>query len=142
MAPVDEAALRALLDRAAIHDLLLRYARGVDRRDLPLVASCFTPDASYDGILGKGGVVDALAALGRAMARYEGTMHFLGNQTIELAGDRARSETYCVAHHRPSSAEGSGSRVVAVRYLDELVRVGGGWLICARVVKREWERGD
>ena len=134
-----DAALRKLLDRAAIQDVLLRYARGVDRRDLDLVASCFTADAAYDGMLARGTIADALGALRVAVTRYAGTMHFLGNQLIELDGDRARSETYALAHHQLPDG---GLRVVAVRYLDELVRRDGGWVICSRVAHREWERNE
>jgi len=132
-----EAALRRLLDRAAIEDVLRRYARGVDRRDLELVASCFTADAAYDGALARGTITDALAALRVALDRYASTLHFLGNQLVEVDGDTARSETYALAHHR--FADGT-FRVVAVRYLDELVRVRDGWRICRRVARREWER--
>ena len=134
-----DAGLRLLLDRAAIQDVLLRYARGVDRRDFELVASCFTPDASYEGALARGCIADALAALRGQTSRYETTMHFLGNQVIELAGDGARSETYALAFHR--LREG-GMLTVAIRYVDELVRHGEHWLIRARVVHREWERHD
>jgi hypothetical protein len=56
-------ALQALLDRTAIHDLIMRYARGVDRRDLDLVASCFATDAAYEGSLGTGGIDVVLATL-------------------------------------------------------------------------------
>ena len=131
--------LQALIDRAAIQDVLLRYARGVDRRDVALVASCFTPDAGYDGALGRGPIGDVLTRLGERMARYTSTLHFLGNQTIELAGDAARSATYALAHHVLPDGR---HRVVAVRYCDDLVRAGGTWHICRRMVHREWERTD
>jgi ketosteroid isomerase-like protein len=137
MTPATEARLQELLDRAAIQDVLLRYARGVDRRDLDLVASCFTPDASYEGTLGRGGVAQALAALREAMTRYESTMHFLGNQVIEIAGDRAESETYAIAYHRLHDQR---NLVVAVRYLDQLTRTAGRWLIARRVATVAWRR--
>lgn len=129
--------VRALLDRAAIHDVLLRYANGIDRRDLPLVASCFTPDAVYDGTLGRGTIRDALAALPAALDRYRRTLHFLGNQMIVVTGDAATSEAYCLAHHE---LRAGGRHVVAIRYEDALVRDGDGWRIRARLVQREWER--
>lgn len=134
-----ETMLRQLVDRAAIQDVLLRYARGVDQRDMDLVASCFTPDSAYDGGLARGTIADALAALRVAVTRYASTLHFLGNQLIELDGDGARSETYALAHHRlPDGA----LRIVAVRYEDTLVRRGSGWAICRRVAHREWERTE
>lgn len=131
-----EAEVRELLDRAAIHDLLLRYARGVDRKDLALVASCFTPDAAYEGALARGTGREALARLEQRLATWETTMHLMANQLIELAGDRAHSETYAIAYHRGRGVE----LVVGVRYLDDLVRRDGGWLICRRVVALDWQR--
>jgi len=141
MNPVD-AAIRHLLDRAAIQEVLLRYARGVDRGDLELVASCFTPDASYEGALASGTIADALDRLRDAMARYDGTMHFVGNQLIEIDGDTASSETYAVAYHRLTESGEVKLFTVGVRYLDELTRAGDEWRIRARVVKMEWQRTD
>ena len=100
MSRTTDDAIRELADRAAIQDVMLRYARGVDRKDLALVASCFTSDASYEGALAHGTIADALVRLRDAMARYDSTMHFVGNQLVEINGDTASSETYAVAYHR------------------------------------------
>ncbi|HLK11572.1 MAG TPA: nuclear transport factor 2 family protein [Candidatus Binatia bacterium] len=135
----DAAALRTLLDRAGIQDLLVRYARGVDRRDLGLVASCFTPDATYAGALATGPIGEALAALGAAMPRYAATLHLLGTQTIAVYGDTARCTTDAVAHHR--FADG-GHDAAGVRYRDDLVRCADGWRIRRRVVETLWRRRD
>ena len=135
-------ALQQLLDRAAIQDLLVRYAHCVDRRDLEGVAACFTADAAYTGSLGDGTIQNALLALRDRMLRYESTMHLLGNQLIEIDGDRARSETYAIAHHRLNSNGDRRNLVVGVRYEDELVRRDGRWMICRRTVHMEWERED
>jgi 3-phenylpropionate/cinnamic acid dioxygenase small subunit len=133
--------VEALLDRAAIQDVLLRYARGVDRRDLALVASCFTPDAAYEGTLAHGTIADALARLGQTFGHYAATTHLVGNQLIELDGDQARSETYTIAYHR-IAGEPLRDRTVAVRYDDSLVRTAAGWRISRRVVHLDWERTD
>src|SRR5439155_1377882 len=39
-------AVRMLLDRAEIHDVMMRYAAGVDRRDFELVRACFAPEVT------------------------------------------------------------------------------------------------
>jgi 3-phenylpropionate/cinnamic acid dioxygenase small subunit len=133
---------RLLTDRAAIQDVLLRYARGVDHRDLDLVAACFTPDASYEGALARGTIAEALVRLRDRIARYDSTMHFIGNQLIEVNGDTAKSETYAVAYHRLTERGEARLFSVAVRYLDELVRDGGQWRIRGRVVRAEWQRTE
>jgi 3-phenylpropionate/cinnamic acid dioxygenase small subunit len=142
MSRADDEAVRELLDRAAIRDVLLRYARGVDRRDLDLVASCFVPGAEYDGALGQGTIETALMALRRSLERYQSTMHFMGNQLIEVAGDTASSETYAVAYHRLKGDGEPALFVVGVRYLDDFARAGDGWRIRRRVVKMEWKKTD
>ena len=134
--------IRELLDRTAIRDVLLRYARGVDRRDVELVASCFLPGARYEGALGQGTIEGALDALRERLARYEGTMHFIGNQLIEVHGDTARSETYAVAYHRRCERGAPQLLSVGLRYVDDLVRSDGKWRIQCRVVFREWQRRE
>src|SRR5262245_27112738 len=114
-----DAALQGLLDRAAVHDVLLRYARAVDGRDLDAVASCFTADAAYEGAVARGTIVEALAALRTALERYPRTMHFVGNVAIEVTGDTAASETYAIAYHRLRAE--ARQYVVAVRYRDSFV---------------------
>ena len=125
----------ALQDRLALRDLLTRYAHGVDTQDLPLVASCFTPDCAYEGQLGRGTIADALARLAEAFARYRTTLHYLGISEIAVAGDAARTETGCLAYH----VRTDGRHLLAgVRYGDDLVRTLDGWRICRRVVRTFW----
>ncbi len=132
--------LRDLQDRAAIHDLVMRYARAVDRRDLAGVAACFTPDAAYEGQLSTSGIADALARLETALASWDVTQHLMGNQLIELHGDRASCETYAVATHVRGEGPTRRELTVAVVYQDDLVRRGGGWLICKRVARTLFSR--
>jgi len=134
--------LRALLDRAAIHDLIMRYARGVDRRDLAQVAACFRPDAAYEGSLGSGSIEVALTALRERMPRYRTTMHFLTNPLIELAGDLATCETYALVYHRLETDDDVEDFIVGVRYLDDLARDADGWRITRRRTAMEFQRYD
>jgi 3-phenylpropionate/cinnamic acid dioxygenase small subunit len=138
----DDPIIQELRDRMAIRDLLMRYAHCVDARDFDGVASCFTPDAAYQGSLGTGTIADALASLRQRMDRFRSTMHFLSTQVIDLAGDRARCETYALVYHRLGEEETNDDLVVGVRYLDELTREGDAWRIRARVVRLEFERFD
>lgn len=130
---------RAIADVQAVRDVITTYARGVDRRDLALVASCFTADCAYAGGLGTGTIADALDALAHAMERYARTMHFVGTQDVSVDGDVARSETCCVAYHvRPDGRH----LTVGVVYRDALVRTRAGWRIRSRRVRTEWSRED
>lgn len=125
-------------DRVSIRELLLRYVRAVDARDLGLVASCFTPDAGYRGALAAGTIADALAALFAAMARYTATRHTITGQSVEIDGDTAHSSADCTAQHWLPDG---GCRTVGVRYRDDLVRGADGWRITRRDVEHLWTRG-
>ena len=120
-------------DREAIRELLLRYARGVDARDLALVRSCFVPGAAYRGALASGTIADALDALPAAMSRYTATRHAITAQSLDIDGDTARSSADCTAQHW--LPDGS-CRTVSVRYDDELVRGPTGWRISRRHVEQ------
>ena len=140
---MDEArTLRDLHDRAAIRDLLMRYGRAVDHRDFDVVAACFTPDATYDGTLGRGTIADALVSLRQRMERFRTTMHFMSTQVIELRGTDAGCETYALVYHRTGSDEARDDLIVGVRYLDDLTRGDSGWRIRHRTAKLEWQRYD
>lgn len=138
-----EANVDELLSRQQIHDVLLRYVRGIDRLDFDLVRSCYHPDATDDHGTYKGDVEGFVAHVGQGLRRFEATMHFLGSPLIVLAGERATSETYCVAYHRsPAGQAPQTDLVVGVRYLDRLERRAGQWRIADRRVAFEWSRID
>jgi hypothetical protein len=44
-----DSVIQELVDKAAIRELMMKYARGIDRRNLDLIASGFTPDAHTVG---------------------------------------------------------------------------------------------
>ena len=124
----------------AVRDVLYRYARGMDRRDLALVASCFAPGAAYEGALASGTIAAMLAALPAAMARYATTLHFMSEPAVIVDGPLANSETPTVAYHvLPGSR---ALRTVGVRYLDRFELGPTSWWIVARRVERCWERTD
>lgn len=132
--------LQQLLDRQAIHDVLMRYARGIDRLDMALVRSCYHPEARDDHGSFKGPVEEFIPWVQEALARFESTMHFLGNELIDVDGDRARAETYCIATHRRRGEDVDW--VVGVRYVDLFERRDGEWRIADRAVVFEWSRVD
>lgn len=135
--------LETLLARQEIADVIYRYARGIDRRDLDLVRSCYHPDAYDDHGAFKGTVDEFLAAAMPFLSRWTATQHFMGNMLIEVEGAAARAETYAVAYHRREDAEGNGKDdVMGIRYVDRFENRGSGWKIAYRVVSMEWRRID
>lgn len=97
--------LEELSARAQIHDVLLRYCRGLDRVDMDLVRNAFHEDAwvQFPASLHVGPVEGFLEFLTAEMPRFVRTMHFLGNSLIEFDGpDVAHVETYLQADHQGS----------------------------------------
>jgi hypothetical protein len=139
--------LETLLARQEIADVILRYARGIDRLDFDLVRSCYHDDAYDDHGMFRGNVDEFIAGAQRFLPRFVATMHFMGNMLIEVGVDgdeqRARAETYAVAYHRQLAEDGSGKDdVFGIRYVDRFERRGGDWRIAHRVVATEWRRVD
>ena len=133
-----------LLEQQAVRDVLIRYTRGIDRMDPDLVRSCYHPDAHDDHGAFQGGTDDFVAWFQQALGFFERTMHFVGNQLVEVDGDVAHAESYCVAYHR-RAADGAGAAsdlVIGLRYCDRLERRDGEWRIADRVCAMDWSRVD
>ena len=132
-----ETIARELKDRDEIARLIRSYADGVDRRDWALVRSCFSDDAEAQGSRSTGPIEPYLAALRPGVEFFPTTMHFMGNQLVELDGDTAEVETYAVAYHWKGEVAGTDhpeNLVVGVRYLDTVERREEGWRITRRRV--------
>ena len=133
-------ALQALLDERAIRDVLQRYCRGVDRMDRELTRACWHADgtAEYQGLFE--GDADALVDwIWSAHERMQTHSHQITNCLIELAEDRAASETYVgvVLRTRPG-AGGARDVLVRGRYLDRWSRRGDRWAIDHRRYVSDW----
>jgi hypothetical protein len=140
---IDPSRLQALLDKQEIYDVIVRYCRGIDRVDEALVRSCYHPDAFDDHGMFQGPATEFAAYAVQGLASMERTMHCIHNVAIELIGDTAVSEAYCVAYHRMASRDGGDAdHLVGVRYVDRFERRGGPWLIAHRTVVYEWSRID
>src|SRR5487761_1582357 len=127
--------------RAAICDLEARYGAGIDRRDVELVAGCFTEDAVADyGGAGhlEGGRHIAETLVERASTHLV-TTHFIGGPLVDLDGDRAWAETPCLAYLLAEEGPSARMRVRAVRYQDSLVLRDGRWRIARRRHGADWQ---
>ena len=131
--------LRALADRAAIHDLLTRYFLALDRKDWAAVTACFTPDADCDYGVFRGDTAFAVDCIRRGVAQFDHTMHCGSNLHVVLDGDAANAECYAVCHHRLPVDGVPHDRTSALHYRDALVRTPDGWRIRARHVTFVWE---
>lgn len=118
-------------------------AGGVDRLDMDLVRSAYHP-GGIDHHTGFDGTIEEyLVWVAAALARFDGTMHIVGNQHVELAGDRAVCESYGTAVHWGTPADDPRRNFTSgFRYVDDMAYVDGRWAIEQRWAIREWTRSD
>lgn len=139
---VSDDALRRLGDDREIRDVVLRYCRGIDRMDRALVHDCYHPDAIDEHGSFRGGVDEYLDWVWPLLAKYTNTMHFVGNQLVEIAGDVAAVETYGIAFHRSEDARPELNLITGFRFLDRFERREARWRIAHRRAVTEWSRID
>jgi SnoaL-like domain len=132
--------------RLAIRQLVDAYAHCADRRDADGQKSLFTEDTHFVVYMdGQGSeptqVLDGREALTPVfddLNRYQATMHFNGQSTVALDGDRATGESYCIAHHL-FTEDGERKLMVAwLRYRDTFVKVDSTWLFAERKLYVDW----
>jgi ketosteroid isomerase-like protein len=138
--------LDQLADELEIRQLALDYARAVDVPDGSRVAQLFLADGTlrichrgksepFSERQGRETIEKAIGGL----TRYEKTMHVVANSYIDVAGDSATGETYCLAHHiRQVEGQGVMDYVMAIRYLDQYTRSAEGWKIAVRELQVEF----
>jgi hypothetical protein len=133
-------------DRLAIRELFDAYAHCADRRDADGQKALFTQDTHFVVYMNgqdseptqvlKGR--EALTPVFDDLNRYQATMHFNGQSTIALDGDRATGESYCIAHHL-FTEDGERKLMVAwLRYGDTFVKIDGAWLFAQRNLYVDW----
>lgn len=134
-------AIAQLIDERDIRNVITRYCRGIDRIDMELVRSCYHPDAVDEhGDIG-GPVERFIEHIGRSLWRHDTTTHFIGNILVDLRGDHAFAETYCIAIHRKRHDDGHvHEHQVGVRYCDRLERRDGEWRIAHRRALMDWAK--
>lgn len=136
-----EANVRWLRDREELKMLYQRYAFGIDTRDFEIVRSVFHPDCVVAGTLEKGSLEPYLEGIEAALPAWEATMHFMGNQYVEITGDSAHVETWVVGYHMEAPASPLQHLVLGLRYQDDVVRTDAGWKIIRRNTIKQWHTG-
>ncbi|QBY01256.1 nuclear transport factor 2 family protein [Rhodophyticola sp. CCM32] len=134
--PDIEARLDRLEARAEISELVARYCKACDDRDVPMLRSLFTRDAvvkSQDGVMTAEGV-DAV------MQMYKGRFDVLGisahwthDHILRFDDSDADHVTGEVFGHAESHRNGV-SLIASLRYTDDYLRQGGAWKFRSRTL--------
>ena len=93
------------------------------------------------GTLEGGSVDDYLDGIREGLAQWESTMHFMGNQYVEIDGDTGFVETWVVGYHMEAADSPLDHLVLGLRYQDDVVRVGDDWKIRHRRTVKQWHTG-
>lgn len=134
-------------DRQQIERVLADFCIGVDRVDFELLESCFHADAeaNFGGFVnGPVGEYFEFVKSDDGLRSFERTMHNLGTSSIEVEGDVAWAQSYCVAFHEGAEDHPwcQGFVVIYARYADRFERRDGRWAISARTCVFEWSRNQ
>ena len=122
-------AVETLAAEQAITEVLHRYCYAVDRIDADLGAQIWHPQgmAHYEGIF-EGTGQDFMQWVLETHRSVDATSHQLTNVLIDVAGERAHSESYVTACIR----SGGTDIVARGRYQDTWSRRSGEWRIDER----------
>jgi len=130
--------IQALLDKAAIADVLVAYCRAVDRADLDLLKACYHDDATEDhGGVFSGTAADYVASIAPILPRSKMT-HTTSNIAIDLEGERALVESHILAFARMKKDGEKFDCLTLARAIDRFERRDGAWRIAARRLVWEW----
>jgi hypothetical protein len=136
IAPPDD--LASLLARQRIRDVVVRLARGEDRRDSDALSAAFWPDATTDFGTFAGSFDEYVAWVVPGSPAVEVTAHVLGQSLIELDNEVARAETHVNAYHRVDYGAERHDIMLGGRYLDRFERRDGEWRIAQRTMLYDW----
>jgi hypothetical protein len=129
-----------IVAREEIRDVVKRLARGTDRLDAELIASCYHPDGFDDHNVFRGSGAEFAKWVLDTLDVFDATTHFVGDPYIRLDGEVAQVDTYCVAHHiaKPNHEGKADDMVLGLRYVDRFERRDHRWLIAKRVCAFDW----
>jgi hypothetical protein len=125
--------IQELLDKQALHELMMRFCRGIDRLDPEVVLSTYHPDAVDDHGPFKGSPEEFVRWMIDEWAPgLEMASHSVTNERFNIEGDVAFGECTIVFFGRLT--EQRGVRFGVARYLDRYERRHGEWRISYRTV--------
>ncbi|HKZ73095.1 MAG TPA: nuclear transport factor 2 family protein [Steroidobacteraceae bacterium] len=138
--PIAAEAVRRLLDRQEIEDVITRYSRAVDRADVELLRSCYHDDATEDhGGVFSGTARDYVNHIAGILPRAGILNHLATNVLVELRGETAaRVEAYILTFARLKKDGEQFDTLTLARTVDRFEKRAGRWAIARRVLCWEW----
>jgi len=133
-------------DRLAIRELVDNYAYCADTRDAKGQMALFTEHTNFEVYYDPKSATPAqvitknedLLPVFDNLNTYNATMHFNGQSTVRLNGDKATGVAYCMAHHLTIEDGKQKLMVAAIRYHDAFVKQNDKWLFAERKLLVDW----
>lgn len=130
--------VRALEDKAAVHDVLTAYGPAVDAGDAEAVGRLWAEDAVYDidirVMRGREAITEMVRTAPHQDYIHEGCGHLLDPVHIRVDGDTALATCHSLLLRRNDDEDSFRVwRVSANRF--ELARIDGTWLITRRTAR-------
>ena len=125
-----EQRLEQLEDRIAIRELIDAYAFCADTRNIQGHMALFTEDTNFEVYMDEKKPTPTQVVTGRKnlfpvfddLNQYVSTMHFNGQSTIKVDGERATAITYCRAYHLKVTDGAQKLMIAGIRYYDIMVK--------------------
>jgi hypothetical protein len=143
-----EAEVQRLSDRAAVTELLDRYARLFDDRNFgDALSTLVTADAHIELPPGEHLGIEGMDVFHlETMSPFGPTQHIFASHLIDLDGDRAgfRANAHITHVLPPAASAGSADElfVVGAVLTGEAVRTPDGWRIHKAVLEAIWRQGN
>jgi SnoaL-like domain len=133
-------------DRLALRELFDGYAHCADRHDGEGQKALFTDDSVFAVYMDGDGSEPTYVLHGREaltpvfdeLQRYEATTHFNGQSTVDINGERAKGESYTIAHHLYTEEGERKIMIASLRYLDTFAKIDGRWYFAERKLILDW----
>ncbi|MFF1880678.1 nuclear transport factor 2 family protein [Pseudarthrobacter sp. NPDC058196] len=121
----------ALIAKQALYENMVRYCRGIDRKDLELVKSTFWPESTDDhgSFVGLSHDFCTKAFEAQKVSSHKAS-HYISNMLVELDGDQAKRETAFIYTKVPT--DGTAVDLLCGRYRDFCERRDGEWKVLSR----------
>lgn len=134
MTGADVGALRHLLDRVEILDLIANAGRAIDHGDMDLLESLFLPEAPVDFGFFTGTAREFIPVMRTVAAGIGRAWHFCGQTVVKIDGNHATGDSYAlsIASSETSLEPGAQSMLYAGIYRDRFERLNGKWAISER----------
>lgn len=141
-----EQQLQQTADRLAIRELIDQYAFCADTRDTKGQMALFTEDTNFEVYYDPKSETPSQVITKREdllpvfnnLNTYKSTMHFNGQSTVKLDGDKATGITYCMAHHLTIEEHKQKLMIAAIRYHDNFIKQNDKWLFAERKLLVDW----